>query len=371
MTQDKGIKINVKVLNTYLIIGLIAVLVIAMVAIQLNKPKAVEPVVVKKANLLVTVITPPCTDCFDNTAFAAAVKQLPNVNVSEAYFEYNTTEGKALIEEYSLARLPAAVITGETKNLSLPNFKQKGEAYYFDETPAPYYNVSTKRVAGRISITYITAAACPNCYDVAEFGSQLKETGASISSQRIVEAASPDGQAMIKKYSITQIPTMIMSADALAYPVVAQVWPMVGSVEADGMLVLRNVSVPYYDFTDNKVHGLVTAVYITDKSCTECYDVKMHKEVLEQSFGMKFKEEKSADVSEKAGKDLVKKYSIKYVPAILLDKEASEYKSLVDAWTQVGTVEPDGVFVFRNINLMQGVTYKDFESNTTTSTPAQ
>lgn len=373
MAHGKGIKINVKVLNTCLIIGLIAVLVIAMAVVQMNKPKAAEPKApVKKASLLVTVITPPkCDDCFDTANFAAAIRQLPNVNVTESVLEYNSTEGKALIAEYSLSRLPAAVVTGETENISLPTFTKKGRALYFDSTPPPYYNVSQKRVVGRISITYITSTACPQCFNITQFSDQLKEAGVAIGAQRMIDAAGKDAQAIISRYGITKIPAMLMSSDALEYPLVAQVWPAIGTQESDGMLLMRNATPPYYDFSDSKMHGLVTITYITDKSCKECYDAKMHREVLEQSFGMKFKEEKTADVSERAGKDLVKKYGLKYVPTLLLDKEASAYGSLEGAWEQIGDVADDGTFVFKNVNLLQGITYKDIETNQTNTTAAQ
>jgi hypothetical protein len=372
MAHDKGIRIHVKTLNIYLIIGLVLVLLLGVYVTQTHKAPAAEPKApVKVSNLMVTVVSPPsCTDCFDSEAFAGAIKQLPNVNVTSAILEYNSTEGQALITEYGLARLPAAVITGETENVSLPNFKKKGNAYYFDDTPAPYYNVSQHRVIGRVAITYITSVACPKCFDITQFTEQLKGVGVAMSAQRTIEASDKEAQAIISKYSITKIPTMILSADALEYPVVSQVWSAVGTQESDGMLVMRNITAPYYDFADNKVHGLVTLTYLTDKSCADCYNVTMHKDVLIQSFGIGFKDDKFIDISTKEGKDIVKKYGIRFVPTVLMDKEASAYKTLDEAWKQVGEIASDGVYVFKNINLLGGITFKDLETNQTNSTPA-
>jgi hypothetical protein len=372
MTHEKGIKLNVRVLNAFLIIGLVIVLLVGLYATQWNKPKAEEPKApVKQANLLVTVIAPPkCDDCFDKAAYAAAIRQLPNVNVTENNLEYNSTEAKELITKYNIGRLPAAIVTGETANLSLTSFKEKDGAYYFDDTPPPYYNVSQRRVIGRISITYITSSACPNCFDITQFSEQLKGVGVAISAQRKLDAADKEAQAMITKYRITKIPAMLISGDALEYAVVSQVWSLVGTQESDGMLVMRNISAPYYDFADSKVHGLVTITYITDTSCTECYNVSMHKDVLKQSFGMAFAPEKTVDISTKAGKDLVKKYGIRYVPTLLLDKEAAAYGSLNEAWSQVGVIAGDGTYVFSNINMLGGITFKDLETNQTNTTPA-
>ncbi|MEM4246712.1 MAG: hypothetical protein QXR48_04790 [Candidatus Woesearchaeota archaeon] len=368
--MDKKGKIAVKVrdLNTFLIIGLVILLLLLAYKSCTTKtetPKPAEPA--KLAQLTVTVILPPkCDDCFDKTIFAAAIRQLPKVNVTEQYFEYNSTEGKKLIADYNLTRLPAAIITGDTQNISLPNFKTKDDTYYFTDTPQPYYDLKTKTVIGRISIIYITHPACPNCFNILQFGDQLKEAGIAISSQKTISATSAEGMAIINNYNITTLPTMILSPEAINYTVIAQVWPLVGSIEPDGMLVLRTANPPYYSFEDKKVHGLVSVTLLTDKSCDECYNALLHKELLEQSFGVVFGTVKEIDTATNAGKEQLRKYNITLVPTIIMDKEAAEYKSLGEAWAQVGSIEPDGAYVFRRVDLLTGVKYKDLTTGNIT-----
>ncbi|MEM2916578.1 MAG: hypothetical protein QXT19_04450 [Candidatus Woesearchaeota archaeon] len=371
MSEGQKITVNIRVLNTYLIIALVVVSLLLAYKLYWQKPAPATIPEAKKAQLTVIVITPPkCDGCLPNTAFAEAVMQLPNVNVTEEYVGYNTTEGKALIEEYSLTRLPAAIVTGETEGLSLPGFHQKGKAHYFNETPPPYYSTKEKRVVGRVSIIYITDSTCPQCFDITQFGSQLKQAGVSIISEKNIDLSSADALVMIENYGIKRIPTMILSPEALEYRLLAEAWSEVGTQEANGMLVFRKTPPPYKGIPDNKVHGLVTITYITDKSCLECYNVSLHKEVLAQGFGMVFKAEKTIDISTKAGKDLIAKYGIKYVPTLLLDKEAGEYSQLPEAWAEVGSQDADGTFVFRNVNNLVGITYKDLTTNMTNTTAA-
>ncbi|MBS3108477.1 hypothetical protein J4409_01265 [Candidatus Woesearchaeota archaeon] len=59
---------------------------------------------------------------------------------------------------------------------------------------------------------------------------------------------------------------------------------------------------------------------------------------------------------------MVKKYGIKAAPTIILSEEASVYNVLNGIWSQVGTVESDGVYVFRNIEVI-GEIYKDLSSD--------
>ncbi len=373
MNKKAKVAVKVSVLNKYLIIGLVLILILLAYKMYSQKPaETPTPEPVKLAQLTVTVIMPPkCDDCFDSTVFGAAIKQLPKVNVSEQYVEYNSTEGKKLIADYNLTRLPAAIITGETQNISLPNFLKKDDTYYFTDTPQPYYDVAQKKVVGRISVIYIKNSACPLCFDITEFGEQLGQAGVVVASEKTVDATSAEGMAIINKYNISLLPSMIMSPEAIHYAVIAQVWPMVGSIEPDNMLVLRSANPPYYSFDDKKVHGMVLATLVSDESCDECYDAKMHKDMLEQSFGVSFRDAKTVDVSSYAGKELVKKYNITLVPTILLDKEAGAYQSLVEAWEQVGSVESDGTYVFRKVDLLIGVTYKDLETNTTSISQAE
>ena len=70
---------------------------------------------------------------------------------------------------------------------------------------------------------------------------------------------------------------------------------------------------------------------------------------------------------------MIKKYSIKKVPTILILGETSAYKNLGQLWSQVGIVSGDGSYIFTKTELM-GI-YKDLSTNkiinpqTPTTTP--
>jgi hypothetical protein len=253
-------------------------------------------------------------------------------------------------------------VTGEIENVTVAGFEKVDGAYVFTETPPPYYNVAQRKVVGRVKLTYVLDKSCPLCFDVTQFGDQLKQVEVSVTSEREVDMADKEGRELISRYKMIKVPAMIMSEDALEYEIVKQVWPQVGSQESDSMLVMRNVSPPYRDLNTHMVSGLVTMTSLVDGSCAECYNVSMHKLVLEQSFAMKFKDVRVVDVAGVQGKALVQKYNITYVPTFLLDKEAAAYASLPPAWESVGYRHDDGTFVFQNVNLLAGVAYKDVKT---------
>lgn len=173
---------------------------------------------------------------------------------------------------------------------------------------------------------------------------------------------SDSGKALVKKYNITAVPTAIFSPAAAGYPIFIQAWTTAGTVDADGSYILRSLSPPYYDLSTQSVRGLVDAIYLTDKSCGTCYNVTLHKTIFQQNFGIDFQKETTYDVSDTTGADLVKKYNITDVPTVILTGDAAAYKQLEQAWSQVGTTEKDGAMVFRQIGLLQGITYKDLST---------
>lgn len=90
-------------------------------------------------------------------------------------------------------------------------------------------------------------------------------------------------------------------------------------------------------------------ILLTDKSCTECYPVSIHEKILSGfNFVPQDKDKKTVDYQSTEGKKLIAKYQIKLIPTIILGGDISAYPKLQQVWQQVGTVEKDGAYVFRD-----------------------
>ena len=162
----------------------------------------------------------------------------------------------------------------------------------------------------------------------------------------------------IKKYSIDFVPTIILSKDAAAYGIIQQAWAQIGSKETDGSYVLRVPSPPFINLTTGKLRGIVNIIYLTDISCTECYDVSQHKKILvnSQSFAVKLEKEETYDISDAEGKELIRKYNITQVPTVILSDEINAYPS-IQVLKQFYSIEKDESYVFRTVSVVG--TYKD------------
>lgn len=216
-----------------------------------------------------------------------------------------------------------------------------------------------------VSSVYIAASQCESCSDLTGLIPALKNIGIAFGSEKTVDASSAEGKALIDKYKILKLPAFIFSKEIAQYEEVTSVWSQMGSVEKDGSYVLRLINPPYFDVAKSKVEGFVELTYLTDSSCKSCYNVTVHKLILSnpQNFGMAISAERYVDVSSETGKELVTKYNITFAPTAILSKDAALYPSLAVVWPQVGSVEADGSYIFRDLSVL-GVVYKNIVNNT-------
>ena len=167
---------------------------------------------------------------------------------------------------------------------------------------------------------------------------------------------------LARKFAINKTPVLIVTENVRQYPQVSQLWERIPLTEKEGLLIIDPLLPPYKDLTNNSIRGLVNAIFLNDTSCNDCYDVVGTNKQLLEGGGVVLAAEKVVDISSKEGKDLITKYNITKVPAGLLSPEMSEYITIAQVWSQLGTIEKDGWFVERNVDLLG--TSKDLSNST-------
>lgn len=318
-----------------------------------NKPSEISLTILKNSN---------CRDCFDINKIVETIKSNNVKIIEEKELEYNSEEARNLISKYNIEKIPTILVFGQidiTGDMGLIN---KEDALVFEDLQPVYLDLYVNKEVGRVTSTYIKDSSCKDCSDLSSLITQLIRTGVLISKENTLEVN--EAQDLIKKYNIMKIPTIIFSSDLGAYTQNSQIlgiWQQIGSIEDDGSYIVREVPPPYKDLNANKVVGLVEAIYLNDKSCDKCYNVSLHKPILLR-FGVFISKESTFDISSSEGKNLIDKYKIIKVPTILMNNEAIYYPSLIEAWKQVGSIESDNSYVFRNLDILQ-VPYKDLNTN--------
>ncbi|MBI4089923.1 MAG: hypothetical protein HY421_00805 [Candidatus Kerfeldbacteria bacterium] len=217
----------------------------------------------KPAEIELTAVTAPsCQNCFNLISLLGSLSANEKVKVVKTEtVDYASAAGASIVKQYNLERAPAFIIKGETDKFltAVPTVKSYGVLQDGDfvgkNTPAPYVETATGKVRGEFQVTYITEKQCAECYDPTVNRQALGQLGMRPTSETTVDRADPDGQKLVKQYSLTTTPTVILTGDLAAYVNFDQVWKNVGTAEPDGAYVFRSGQAlmgTYYDLVTKK-----------------------------------------------------------------------------------------------------------------------
>ena len=319
-----------------------------------SKPAIIELMIVKNSK---------CNDCYDVSEVVGKLKELSANFTKQTEVELDSGEGRQILGKYNIDKVPAIIMTGEIKKVNAEGMEKRGDALVIDKFSPPYTNVSTGKIEGRVSMVILKDDKCTKCNGMETLINEIKGAGIGISNMKTVLIASDEGKDLIKKYKIGFVPVLLLSKDASVYDIIQRAWGQVGSKDDDGSYVTRVVYPPFINLTTGELKGIVNVVYVVDKSCTECYDPKRHREIItsQQGFSVSLDKEEVIDINDAKGKELISKYNITQAPTVILSREVSAYPS-GRLLKQFFSVEKDGSFVFRKNE--QFGTYRDLTNNT-------
>lgn len=219
----------------------------------------------------------------------------------------------------------------------------------------------------RLNVTILTVDSCQTCASVnGVLDIVAQQPNIEIVGTDKVDITSPAGQTLIKLYNIERTPTIIMTGELAKFPELEALWKSLGT-RTDDAFVLRPRVGPYFEIATNKVRGQVSVTFLTDPSCTTCYSVRTHEQILAR-FGVPLTNAQTYETRSVEGQKFIKRYGIRYVPTFIIEGDISAYEDLGKIWSTVGTTENDVAFVFRQ-GIDQMGTYLDLRTGNTI-TPA-
>jgi len=195
-------------------------------------------------------------------------------------------------------------------------------------------------------VVLVEDSGCADCFKMDGFLAAVQKENVKFVEQKTVDWKSDEGKALVEKYKIEKIPTVIFSGEINKNVKLKNAWPGIGEI-IDGNFVLRQVMAPYIEVATGETRGRVEIFFLKDDSCADCYDVMGHKQILGSGFGMPIQNIQVLSVGSGEGLMMKNKYNIKMMPTFVLKGEVGVYESLINIWSKVGTVEKDGAYVFR------------------------
>ncbi len=234
---------------------------VAAVQAMVNEAKTTEAEsaeAARPADIRISALTAEgCDRCYNVQNLISGITQSQQAKIIDSRTIVSTSaEGAALVKQYNLTRVPALILEGEAAKLiaSLPQLKSfgqlKGDAFVGLNLPTPYVEIATGKQRGDFNAVYVTEKQCSECYDPTDNRKALAQLGLVPKEEKTVDRSDPEGQKLVKQYSLTTTPTVILTGDLAAYVGFDKVWANVGTKEADGAYVFRQgqgLMGTYYD----------------------------------------------------------------------------------------------------------------------------
>lgn len=346
-----------------LLMGFVAVLIV-IYAVNIVSTARISSVVEQRAEearaaeLELTGISANCGNCFSVKDVLESLNAQESLSiVKESHLDGNSERAKELVSAIGIRRLPTIILQGEVGKDNVKDswddgwekasYKGKDVVYF---TPnAPYEDIETGEIKGLVKTTIIKD--CEDCKGMNEVISFLRQQGVVFSSEESLVYASDRAKSLIEKSGIRKVPAVIITDDVDEYEELSQALLESGIRKNGGNYVIEAILPPYRNLSTGRIEGLVKVTYLNDSGCDGCYDV-LNQRVILGRFGVVIEKESFVDISDEEGAEIIKKYNISAVPTIIVSPDLGFYPALMQVWPQVGTVEKDGHYVFRKVEVM-------------------
>lgn len=235
--------------------------------------------------------------------------------------------------------------------------------------------VSGQSEPGSVEITMVSINYSPekNLVSLSSFPLQLRQIpGVKIIAEKNIEKDSKEAEQLIKQYQIERIPTILLQGQTKKSEFLMQNWPQIGTIESDGTMVLRNIPPVYFEISTGKLRGETKVVFVSVPDKNGVFDAgEVFRQILQNAFGVWPVEEKTISYNSPEGNELLEKYGLEKLPTFIISGDLKAYQGFPDAWKQVGSVEQDESFVFRELGVLGGLKYLDLNKNEVVETPQQ
>ncbi len=167
--------------------------------------------------------------------------------IKEETYEWNSDKGRELINIYGIKKVPTFLLSEEA--VEYENIKDswdgtgivKDGVYVATQVPTPYLSVSDGKVKGLVTLIRLFDSSCEECYDLEPIVNVIAQNlGVYIQTDTNIDSNSAEGKSLISEYTISKVPTILLSPEINDYPSFINAWEQVGSKESNGWNVLRN-----------------------------------------------------------------------------------------------------------------------------------
>lgn len=161
-----------------------------------------------------------------------------------------SVQGQERVNAWEVTRVPVVALSKEAEDYEYfklhsgdAGFVNQSDGWLVNSTNPPFIDLVTGKVRGLVNVTFINDASCPNCLNgEIAYRQFLDQYMVRMQDVNSFDWNSTKGIELVKKYQLTQVPTIILTSEVVYYTQLADEWMRVwGTIEDDGNFVFRSV----------------------------------------------------------------------------------------------------------------------------------
>lgn len=195
---------------------------------------------------IVSIVDSSCEQCISLEPVSGALQQAGVAVSNTKTVEYNSEEGRSLINKFEIKEVPSMLISKEidyyesvVQQLAALGLAEKNGFYKLHSTSPPFRDLTNNKITGLTKVIYLNDESCTECYEVTANRNILIRLGVFIDNENTYDINSQKGKQFVSKYNIKKAPIVLVSPEGSDYLSFSQVWTQVGSIEDDGWFVMR------------------------------------------------------------------------------------------------------------------------------------
>lgn len=198
----------------------------------------------------------------------------------------------------------------------------------------------------QLELVKITLENCNSCFDIEKVVDELKKQNVNITSEKTISSESAQGKEFIVKYTIKKLPTIIASGEINKSEQLSHYFEQGGEI-LENTFIYTDLIPPYLDVLSHEVKGKVQIKHVVDSSCKKCVNLIPISSTLQEQKVF-IENEQVIEYHSDKGQELIKKFYIKEIPAVLISEEVNYYSAVKDALIQSGAVEKEGFYAIHS-----------------------
>ncbi len=191
-----------------------------------------------------------------------------------------------------------------------------------------------------IKFLTIRADNCPACFDIDLIIDSVKEKNVKVLEEETLSYNNEKARQLILEYEIDKLPSLLIFGEIDKIG-------LSGFEKINDALVFTNLKPLYVDVSTKAVIGQVELINIIDSSCDKCVSLSSIVDSLGQA-GVKITDYKSIEYNSAEGKELISKFGIKKVPALLISEDIDYYDDIRQGLAQLELQKKQGYYVLHS-----------------------